>query len=378
MKVLQVIDSLGMGGAEVLVSQLHAGFRERGIECEYYLLRSENTELEKELLAQGARIYAPLKASVYSPRHVLALRAHLNACHYDVVHVHLFPVQLWAAIAAKLTRRVNKFITTEHNTTNRRRRKWLRALDRFQYAAYQRVICVSSATLTNLVQWLPEVSERVAAIPNGIDVDRFGFAAALDKKAAFSIADETLPVVLAVGRLEDVKDHATLIRAISTIPRVHLAIVGTGILLEKLSHLAETLGISERVHFLGRRSDVSRLLKTADIYAQPSRWEGLSIAVLEALASGATIVASNVAGLAEVVADAGLLFPAGDHEQLAICLRTLLDDPKLRQRLSRAARDRAQEFSIGKTRDCYEELYREVVDGAWETDAAATELVDYK
>jgi glycosyltransferase involved in cell wall biosynthesis len=361
MKVLQVIDSLGMGGAEVLVAQLHARFRERGVECEYYLLRSENSELEKELLAQGARIYAPLRASVYSPRHVLALRAHFNASNYDVVHVHLFPAQLWVAIAVKITNSAAEFITTEHNTTNRRRRKWLRALDRFQYAAYQRVVCVSTITLTNLVHWLPEVSGRVVEVPNGIDVDRFTFAEALDKKEAFSIADENLPVVLAVGRLEDQKDHETLVRAISAIANVHLAIVGTGVLLGKLSQLAETLGISDRVHFLGRRSDVSRLLKTADIYAQPSRWEGLSMAVLEAMASGSVVVASDVPGLAEVVADAGLLFPAGGHEQLARCLTTLLEDPELRLRLSRAARERAKKFSIAKTRDCYEILYREVV-----------------
>jgi glycosyltransferase involved in cell wall biosynthesis len=371
MKVLQVIDSLGMGGAEVLVAQLHARFRERGIECEYYLLRSENSELEKGLLAQGARIHAPLKAPVYSPGHVMTLRAHLRASSYDVVHVHLFPAQLWAAIAARLTNSAGKLITTEHSTTNRRRRRWIRALDRFQYAAYRRIVCISAATLTDLVQWLPEVSGKVVEVPNGIDVDRFAFASALDKKEAFSIADENLPVVLAVGRLEDVKDHESLMRAISAIPNVHLAIVGTGILLGKLSQLAETLGISDRLHFLGARSDVSRLLKTADIYAQPSRWEGLSMAVLEALASGSPIVASNVAGLAEVVADAGLLFPAGDHAQLAICLRRLLEDPELRQRLSRAARERAQAFSIVKTRDCYEKLYRKLVESAIVTEMPA-------
>ncbi len=364
MKVLQVIDSLRMGGAETLIARLHAGFRERGIECEYYLLSSENSELEKGLLDKGARIHAPLRASVYSPRHVLALSAQLRTLEYDVVHVHLFPAQLWAAMAARLTGSAARLITTEHSTANRRRSKLFFALDRFMYTPYQRIACISDAARTNLVQWLPEASNKVVEVPNGIDVDEFAAASALDKKTAFSIADENHPVVISVGRLEEVKNHETLMRAISAIPNVHLAIVGTGPLEGRLRQLADTLGVAERVQFLGRRLDVSRLLKTADIYAQPSRWEGFGIAALEAMASGLPVVVSNVPGLAEVVADAGLQFSPGDHEQLATCLKMLLENFGLRQRLSRAARERAKEFSIAKTRDCYEGLYRELVEEA--------------
>jgi len=361
MKVLQVIDSLRMGGAETLVARLHAGFRERGIECEYYLLSSQNSELEKGLLAQGARVHAPLKASVYSPRHIFALSGQLRTCKYDVVHVHLFPAQLWAAIAAKLTNTTASLITTEHSTANRRRNRFCFAMDRFMYAPYQRIACISDAARTNLVQWLAEASDKLVEVPNGIDVDEFAAAAALDKKTAFSIPDENLPVVISVGRLEDVKNHEILMRAISAIPNVHLAIVGTGPLEGRLRQLADTLGIAARVQFLGRRLDVSRLLKTADIYVQPSRWEGFGIAALEAMASGLPVVVSNVPGLAEVVADAGLRFPPGDHEQLVTCLKMLLENVELRQRLSRAARERAKQFSVAKTRDCYEGLYREVV-----------------
>ncbi len=357
MRVLQVIDSLAMGGAEVLLTQLHAGFHERGIECEYYLLKSANSTLERGLLERGARVHVPLNASVYSPLHVLALHAHLRANTYEIVHVHLFPAQLWVALAASMTRTNTIFFTTEHNTTNRRRAKWFRGFDRFLYAHYAGIACISQATLTSLVQWCPEVSKRVIECPNGIDVDEFASATALDRASVFSVP-ETTPVVLTVGRLENQKDHETLIRAISGVRNVHLAIVGTGCNLGKLQLLADTLGVSERVQFLGIRRDVPHLLKTADIYVQSSRWEGFGIAALEAMASGLPVVASDVPGLAEVVGEGGLLFPPGDHERLAECLNLLIASRTLWQRMSHAGKRRSQEFSIARTRDCYEELYR--------------------
>ena len=359
MRVLQVIDSLATGGAEMLLAKLHALFLEREIECEYYLLRSEDTELERALLSQGARLYCPLKVSVYSPRHIFALRRHLRAHRYDVIHVHLFPAQLWAAMAAAMAGVTGMLVTTEHNTTNRRRRIWFRALDRWMYAHYQRIACISTATLELLAAWAPQVAERMVVCRNGIDVAEFAAAVPLGKEAAFALAAE-VPVVLAVGRLEEQKDHATLLRAISALPGVQVAIAGAGPLLEKLRLLAEELGMAQRVHFLGRRADVKRLLKSADIYAQSSRWEGMSLAALEAMASGAPMVVSDLPGTDEVVGDAALRFPPGEHARLAECIRTLLADKALRQRLSRAAQERAKEFSITETRDGYARLYREM------------------
>ena len=138
-------------------------------------------------------------------------------------------------------------------------------------------------------------------------------------------------------------------------------LVGEGRLTKQLQRRAAELGVASRVHFFGKRRDVPQLLKAADLYVQPSRVEGFGIAALEAMASGLPIIASNVAGLAEVVGENGMLFPAGDHRRLAECLKLLLEDSALRQQLSAAATKRAQMFSVAKTRDCYEALYREVL-----------------
>lgn len=357
MKVLQVIDSLRLGGAEVLLVQLHERFREHGIECEYYLLHSDNGPLEQKLLRHGARIYSPCHASVYSPLHIRSLSRHFRSHAYDIIHVHLFPAQLWTAIAARLAGAVAPLVTTEHSTRNRRRTRYWRPVDRLMYAQYERIACISPATLESLLQWCPQVTSRAIECPNGIDIDEFSLAAPLDKRNTFSVSQAD-PVILSVGRLESEKDHQTSIRALISVPNAHLAIAGTGTLLSELRALAERLGVAERVHFLGVRNDVGNLLKTADLFVQASSWEGFGISALEAMASGLPVIASDVPGLAEVVAGGGLLFPPGNHQRLSECITSLFQNPRRRCELACSGQRRAKEFSIAKTRDRYEELYR--------------------
>lgn len=363
MRVLQVIDSLAMGGAEVLLTEMHRGFRARGVECEYYLLRASQTRLEQKLASQGARIYAPRAASVYSPLHIRSMREHLRTCDYDLVHVHLFPAQLWAACAARAARSGVPLLTTEHNTCNLRRRLWYRSVDRWMYRQYRRIASIGDATTANLVSWLPELKAKVVECPNGIDFDTFASASASSKQVLFSVP-EHVPVVLCVGSLEPRKDHETLLRAVSLVPGVVLALVGNGRLSKQLHVLADELGIAARVQFLGRRFDVPQLLKAANLYVQPSRWEGFGIAALEAMAAGLPVVASNVPGLAQVVDDAGLLFPAGDARELARCMAAVLGDSNLSRRLARSAQRRARIFSLERTLDCYQKLYRDVIEKA--------------
>jgi glycosyltransferase involved in cell wall biosynthesis len=360
MRVLQVIDSLALGGAEVLVSSLYPGFRQRGIECEYYLLRALGTNLEQELLGQGAHLHAPCSASVYSPLHILSLANHLRSRPYDLVHVHLFPAQLWAACGAQVARLHTPIIATEHSTQARRRRRWYRFVDHWMYRQYKAVASVSAAASASLAAWLPEVGNKTFECPNGIDIDAFALATTPGKQALFSLREDT-PVIMCVGSLEYAKGHETLLRAVSLIPDAVLVLVGVGTLSEKLQSLAQELGIASRVRFLGIRVDVAQLLKAADIYVQPSRWESFGIAALEAMAAGKPIVASNIPGLKDVVGDSGLLVPPGDSDRLAQAIVSLLGDSTSRQRLALAAQIRARTFGLNSTLDCYERLYREVV-----------------
>jgi glycosyltransferase involved in cell wall biosynthesis len=359
MRVLQVIHNLGLAGAEVLTRDLILGLTGRGIECELYLLQSADSSLQRSLLAEGIRIHAPLQASVYSPLHVRALTTHFGACSYDIVHVHLFPAQLWVALAARAIKVSARLVTTEHSAYNYRRRRVYRPMDHWIYAQYCRIACVSDATAEALIEWLPEVAGKARSCPNGIHLKIFTNTPPGSKSALFSLP-ETCPVILSVGRMVHQKDHGTAIRALSVTPEAHLVLVGVGPELEKHRKLAQKLGVAHRVHFLGPRTDIPQLMKAANIFVQSSRFEGFGIAALEAMASGLPVVASRVPGLAELVGEAGLLFEAGDHHQLARHLNTLLSNEELLTRLAERGKSRATAFSFDKTLDCYETLYRQV------------------
>jgi glycosyltransferase involved in cell wall biosynthesis len=152
-------------------------------------------------------------------------------------------------------------------------------------------------------------------------------------------------IVLAVGRLAEQKDFASLIDAarqwtdLDQVPL--LAIAGSGPLAESLAERAAPLGPA--VRFLGARPDVPVLLAAADVFVLPSRWEGQPLILQEALAAGCPIVASRAGGIPDLTGeDAALLVPPGDVDALAAALRRVLTDPALAQRLAAAARERAQ------------------------------------
>src|SRR5207249_4697898 len=132
-KVLHVINALERAGAETLVADLAVGLARRGIESDVYLLRSTRSSLERALARQGISTFRSSIGSVRSPRQPVALAGHLRAPAYDVIHAHLFPAQLWAALATRLATPRAPLVTTEHNTHTCRRRLLFKPLDAWMY-----------------------------------------------------------------------------------------------------------------------------------------------------------------------------------------------------------------------------------------------------
>lgn len=159
--------------------------------------------------------------------------------------------------------------------------------------------------------------------------------------------------LIMIARFEPQKDQATLLRALGGL-RHHqweLDLVGDGPLRQEMEALASSLGIRERVHFLGQRRDVDRLLAEAHISVLASNWEGFPLSILEAMRAGLPIVASNVGGVAEAVEnnETGYVVPRGDVESLRARAADLLDSPALRSRLGAAGRWRYEEhFTLGR------------------------------
>jgi L-malate glycosyltransferase len=171
-------------------------------------------------------------------------------------------------------------------------------------------------------------------------------------------------LVLSVGRLTEQKGHVHLLEAIPGVlekfPDTVFAIAGDGPFRAELEARAQQLGVSKSVHFLGTRSDVPTLLQMAHIFALPSLWEGLPIAMLEAMAAGLPVVATRVEGVEEVIVDGenGLLLPPADPESLKIALLRLLAQPDLRVNLGTAGNTLVQGgFSLDQMGKRYEDLF---------------------
>jgi sugar transferase (PEP-CTERM/EpsH1 system associated) len=205
--------------------------------------------------------------------------------------------------------------------------------------------------------------QKIVLVPNGVDTRRFSSVKRAEGRAALGLSED-VPVVGAVGRLNPVKDHTTLLWAFAGLaarrPDVMLVIVGDGGLRTRLGELVRGLGLASRVRFLGERSDIPQLLSAFDIFALSSIKEGMSFTILEAMSTGLPIVVTRVGGNAELIEHdvSGTLVPAGDAVALAAGLDRYLEEPGLAAAHGRAARRRAVErFSLDVMLEGYRELY---------------------
>jgi glycosyltransferase involved in cell wall biosynthesis len=357
MKILQVINNLGYGGAEVLLKDLVLQFRELGVTAEVALLQKLHTSMEEELLNNGIVIHYTNNKNIYNPLHVRSL---IKLIHqFDAVHVHLFPSQLWTTVSSALSHCKRPIITTEHSTHNRRRVFWFHPIDRWMYNKIDSIVCISEATKSALLEWLPDLSGKVSVINNGIDITRFATAQANQSKV--DVIGVDAPLILSIGRFQPEKNHRTLLKAVGLIEGAHLLLVGDGVLLEEMKRLASELHIDHRVHFLGRRNDIPELIKLSDVYVQSSIWEGFGIAALEAMAGGIPVLASKVPGLQDVVGDAGVLFEPGNYQELAEKLDLILKDPVYLENLAKKGVARSLEFNIKNTATEYVKLYKRII-----------------
>ncbi|MEX1248233.1 MAG: glycosyltransferase family 4 protein [Anaerolineales bacterium] len=231
------------------------------------------------------------------------------------------------------------------------------------------MVAVSSQVREYAVQREGARASRLVVIPNGIEP--------LSKKKDAGIARKELGIpangllFLTLGRLTNQKGHTHLLDAIALVAPGHselrFVFAGDGPQRIDLEKKATDLGIVDKVLFLGVRDDVANLLFAADVFVQPSLWEGLSLALLEALFAGLPVVATRVEGVVDVVEEgkSALLVPPGDAGALAAALERIIEDEKLRQRLGRAGQERATaDYSIEKMCKAYEALMQAALHGA--------------
>lgn len=360
MNILHVITSLRTGGAERLMIDILPKLKERGHSTSLLLFDGTRTPFYKQLEAMEIPIYALAMGSwsMYNPLLLFRLNEFLKGHRFDIIHTHNTPCQLFVAAVAEGNAR---YVTTEHNTNNRRRRwAWYRSIDRWMYGRYDYVVCVSKDVQNNLLKSLGQsaMSAKTSVIPNGIDTARYANAK----------ADETLErrykgkhLIVMVAAFRPQKDQATLIRAMALLPKNYcLMLVGDGECRAQCEALTKTLGIASRVSFEGICSDIPGILGSAEVVVMSSCYEGLSLSSLEGMASGRPFIASDVDGLHDIVSGAGLLFPLYDERELSELIRRCCEDKVWSIDVGNRCRERAMRYGINKMVDRYENVYMEL------------------
>ncbi len=365
--LMHIISSFVAGGAEIYVRNLAIGLQHRGYKTTVIALDGFGQDDPRRYRFQQQFI-AGLEArgvacGVVGSRArrdplwaVKRCRAIIGEADPALIHAHL----TFAAVFSCLSARGRPIVFTHHSTPVRSV-----AAHRFFLAKrLARYIAVSESGRAALLDTASIRADQVITIVNGIDLAAY--------RAAPQRADDGEPLtVIAVGRLSPPKNYPLLLHAMANVaascrqrqtPVPRLRIVGEGPERRRLERLRDDLGLARDVEFLGLRDDVAALLRAADVYAMSSAWEGLSIALIEALAAGLPIVATDVGGNREVVEDGvcGFLTNPGDAADLAAKILRLAADRELRRRFSQQALLRARSFDIGRSLRAHDRLYREL------------------
>ncbi|MDR7420328.1 MAG: glycosyltransferase [Armatimonadota bacterium] len=247
--------------------------------------------------------------------------------------------------------------------------------ERLAARASTAIICVSEHDRRLALQMGIGPASKLRVIHNGVDPRRY-VAAGVGRDPGSPSPSAVGPGivrggeagrpcrVVSVGRLTHQKDPLTLLHAWRLVDGPHrLAIVGEGPIRGMLEAEIERSGLVGRVELLGARDDVPRLLGEFDVFALASRWEGLPLAIIEAMMCGLPVVATRVGGIPEVVHDGetGILVPAGDPAALARAIQRFVDDPALRHRAGAAGKDRALQWftevrMLRETADVYQDV----------------------
>jgi glycosyltransferase involved in cell wall biosynthesis len=366
LRVLHLINHLGVGGAEMALVNLVNAFDPNVLEAWVGGLFSLGP-LTGRLRLSGERIsdfrFRAPRYETDLPAMARLIRFIRNQ-RFDVVHTHLPQSNTAGRLAAWLAG-TPVIVATEHNTYFMKSRAAV-LMDRVLSFASARLVAVSGAVREFASQQAGIPVDRFVIIPNGIEIDvmpRLDGSQRRAKKAVFGF-DAQAAVCLTVGRLVPQKGIDVLIESADRVrrrfPKAVFVVAGGGQGEGGLRARIAEEGLEGCVHLLGPRSDVHELMEISDILVMPSRWEGLPVAMLEACAHGLPVVASRVGGIPEVIESGitGLLVEPDDPAALAGGILTLLKDPTMRQALGAAARDRVVErFDARRVASRMGELY---------------------
>ena len=331
MRVTHIIDLLRVGGAQKLLVTFAEIAQARDAQVSVVSLRHDDAFIRSELEANGARVWEFPGHGLLDPLRLRRLLKFVHNQHPDVIHTHLSYANIVGTLAGRLAG--VPVVSSLHNVQDdprhahpirQRLETWALRVGTRRVVAVGHVVAEANRARLR--------GKPIEVIPNAVSLPPALSTPERARVRAELVGDAQRPLLIAVGRLTPQKGYGDLLAAFAEVRREHptasLVIVGSGTDAPQVSAQAADLGLDGAVVLLGRRNDVPRLLAASDLFVSASLWEGLPVALLEAMAAGLPVVATGVGEVPRVVVDGtGVVVPPGAPAQLAAAMRSLLDQP---------------------------------------------------
>ncbi|MCB2199245.1 glycosyltransferase family 4 protein [bacterium] len=345
MKIVQVAQSLGLGGLEVLIHRLAVALRDNGHEVTIVAL-SEGGPVANQLQGDGFPVVI-CRPPVNGMRDLTNLRDTLQSLNPDVLHLHGLPCGTLGRLATigsgiRTVYHLHTAVSEAHRPT-----AGMRFRERMLSFLPGRIVTVSESVRQDYTSTFLIPSSRVDVLPGGVPDCQ-----PLERdttRALFDLPEDAF-IVTQVASLTPVKRHRDVLNALASLPGVHLALAGVGRLESDLREQGRQLGIADRAHFLGQVDDVHALYSASDlaILASSPR-EGLGLSLIEAQRAGIPAIGTRTGGIPEVIVDgsSGLLVSPESPDSIVNAIRELMKDKTRRHEMGKAARQRFEsQFSM--------------------------------
>jgi glycosyltransferase involved in cell wall biosynthesis len=355
MKIVQLMTVMEAGGVQRVAYLLAESLKSKGHSAEPWFLYRKRSAYEN---VAGTKVFMERQPKATDlPGLWMSVKRALACARPDVVITHTYYSNVIGQSAA-LASGVPTRIAVQHNPSHSYP-TMARLVDKLcgSLPIYGVNVAVSKAVIQSLHGYPDSYQKKVRLVYNGIPSPPPG-RARNEVRAQFGLPCDR-PLIANVGRLADQKQQGILLRALVELPEVHLALVGDGELREQLAAEAKQLDVAARVHFLGEIpvETAHEVISSSEVFAFPSKFEAMPIALLEAMCMGVPIVASDIPANREVLVNAGSLIASGDPGEYARAIRGILEDATLSARYVALARARSSQFQLQTMVTGYEQLF---------------------
>ncbi|WP_214710810.1 glycosyltransferase [Exiguobacterium sp. s55] len=353
-KIIQIIPNLHLAGAEIMLENLTLRLDKEGYTVKVVSFYNEQTAISARLEFNGIDVLYLDKKRGFDFKSIIQLRNIIKEENPNIIHTHLY-ILPYVIIASLFQKNITK-VHTIHNLADKEVSSSQRKINKIIYKMFKVIpVAISPKIKKSITNVYKFKDEFVPMVFNGVDIKKFQHI-----KKEKDIKE--VVQLLHIGRFSDQKNHKGLIEAFyKSNPienKIILNLIGEGSLKREIIQMVNDLNLNNHVNFLGLKSDVKKYLHSADIFILPSKWEGMPITLIEAMASGLPIIATDVGGVADMIEDnkSGLLVDL-QTENIASKILFLVRNKSLRKELGEEAKNRSSMFSDIEMTKKYIDIY---------------------